>query len=143
MEGFSPWQPLAGGVLIGASAVAMLYLFGRIAGISGIFGGILQARHGETRWRVVFVAGMIAGGFVLQAWRPELLEFQLDRSTFAIMAAGVLVGVGARLGNGCTSGHGVCGIGRLSPRSIIAVLLFMSSGAATVYVVNTYFGGVL
>lgn len=143
MENFTPIASLAGGVLIGIASITLLYLFGRIAGISGIFGGILQARHGETGWRIVFVAGLVTGGLILGAMQPDLLDFDIPRSTFAILAAGVLVGIGARMGNGCTSGHGVCGLGRLSPRSAIAVAIFMSSGALTVYVVNHLFGGTL
>jgi len=141
VENFTPIQSLIGGLLIGLASVSMLYFVGRIAGISGIFGGILQAKHGETQWRIIFVLGLLAGGLFMQFFQPELLEFKMERSNVAIIIAGVLVGVGARLGNGCTSGHGVCGIGRMSPRSMIAVVTFMTSGAATAYVVNHLLGG--
>jgi uncharacterized membrane protein YedE/YeeE len=141
MENFTPIESLSGGILIGLASVALLYFAGRIAGISGIFGGILQAHHGETQWRILFVAGLIVGGIIVQLVRPEMLEVKVDRTTFAIIVAGLLVGVGARLGNGCTSGHGVCGIGRMAPRSMIAVVVFMTSAAATVYIVNHLLGG--
>lgn len=141
MENFTPIESLSGGVLIGLASAILLFFTGRIAGISGIFGGILQAKHGETQWRVVFVAGLLVGGLLVNFFRPDMLQFQMDRTNFGIIAAGLLVGIGARMGNGCTSGHGVCGIGRLAPRSMMAVVIFMTAAAATAYVVNHLLGG--
>ena len=141
MENFTPIESLSGGILVGLASAILLFFTGRIAGISGIFGGILQAKHGETQWRVVFVAGLLVGGLLVNFFRPEMLQFQLERTNFGIIAAGLLVGIGARMGNGCTSGHGVCGIGRLAPRSMMAVVIFMTTAATTVYIVNHLLGG--
>lgn len=141
MENFTPVASLVGGVLIGIAAVAMLLFNARIAGISGIFGGLLHAKRGDTLWRGLFVLGLILGGILLRVYYPESLEFKVERSTASIIVAGFLVGFGARLGNGCTSGHGVCGIGRLAPRSIAAAGVFMTAGAATAIIINHLFGG--
>jgi len=141
MENFTPIQSLIGGVLLGLSAAGMLYFVGRILGISGIYSGLITAKRGDTLWRGVFVAGLLAGGVTMLLIKPELLHYEADRSSLAVIVAGLLVGVGVRLGNGCTSGHGICGIGRLSPRSIIAVATFMTAGAVTVYVINHVLGG--
>ena len=141
MENFTPVASLVGGILIGLAAVAMLLFNAKIAGISGIFGGLLHTKRGDTLWRVLFVLGLIAGGILLRMFYPESLEFKIERSTISIMVAGLLVGFGARLGNGCTSGHGVCGIGRLAPRSIAAAGTFMTTGAVTAIVINHVFGG--
>ena len=132
---FTPWSAVAGGALIGLGA-AMLVLFnGRIAGISGILGGLLRPAPGEAGWRLAFVAGLIAGalGYRLAIGAPMPV---IDAGYPALIAAGLLVGVGTRYGAGCTSGHGVCGISRLSPRSLVATVLFMLAGFATVYVVR-------
>ena len=141
MENFTPVTAIIGGLLIGLSAAVMLGLNGRITGISGIFGGTLFPRRGELAWRVVFLVGMIAGGSLWIAFHPQAAQFDLHRSSIAIVVAGLLVGFGTRMGNGCTSGHGVCGNARFSKRSIVATLTFMATGGLTVLVVNTLLGG--
>jgi uncharacterized membrane protein YedE/YeeE len=141
MENFTPLASLSGGILLGIASALLLFFVGRIAGISGIFGGLLNAKQDDTLWRAMFIGGLLAGGVAILFVKPDLLRFEVDRSTAAIIVAGLLVGIGARLGNGCTSGHGVCGIGRLSPRSLIAVATFMTAGAVTAIVVNHLLGG--
>ncbi|TVQ92405.1 MAG: YeeE/YedE family protein [Deltaproteobacteria bacterium] len=132
-----------GGALIGLSASAMLLLNGRIAGISGIVGGALKLPQGDMLWRVLFVAGLFTGGLVMWLVHPGAFVMEIDRSVLAIAVAGLLVGVGVRLGSGCTSGHGVCGLSRFSPRSLVATLTFMAAGAAVAAVVTQVFGGAL
>ena len=136
MHNFTPIACLAGGILIGLGASAMLLLEGKIAGISGIFAGILRPVRGETAWMASFVAGLLAGGLLLGIFLPGAFDFGIVRPYPVLVLAGLLVGFGTRLGNGCTSGHGVCGISRLSPRSIVATITFMVSGVITVYVFN-------
>jgi len=126
---------LAGGALVGLSASLMLMLNGRVAGISGIVGGLLQPQVGEVSWRAWFLAGLLAGGAVLFGTRPESFATAAVPSA-VIVVAGLFVGFGTRLGSGCTSGHGVCGISRLSRRSIAATLTFMLSGVVAAYVVQ-------
>lgn len=135
--------PLVGGVLIGLSAVAMMAFLGRIAGISGIVSGLLSPRTGDVSWRALFAGGLLAGGLVMWLLRPDAFAITVDRSWGAVVLAGLLVGFGTRLGSGCTSGHGVCGISRLSPRSLVATLTFMAAGVLTVFVVRQFFGGVV
>lgn len=131
---------LAGGTLIGLAAAALLLLSGRVAGVSGIVGGLLAPQAGDTAWRVFFVAGLVAGGMLLPALVAEPFR-GLDVTTPArLVAAGLLVGFGARLGNGCTSGHGVCGVSRLAPRSLVATATFMATGALTVFVTRHLLG---
>lgn len=142
MEGFTPWAALTGGTLIGIAALLLLLCNGRIAGISGILGGSLDPKPGDLLWRVLFFFGLLAGGLVMLGWRPVALDIRIDVSTPAVILAGLLVGLGARIGSGCTSGHGVCGVGRLAPRSIVAVAVFVSTAMLTVYVVRHVFGGV-
>jgi uncharacterized membrane protein YedE/YeeE len=134
-------QSLLGGLVIGASAVALLALEGRIAGVSGILGGIVAPRRGDVAWRVCFVAGLVAGGVCVAMLFAD--PFRGIRATppAVIAVAGLLVGVGTRLGSGCTSGHGVCGIGRRSGRSVVATLTFMTAGGLTVFVVRHLIGG--
>ena len=132
---FTPWTSLAGGILIGASAAMFLLLNGRIAGISGILGGLLRPRAGDTGWRVAFVLGLVAAPLVYQLVVP-LPSVQIDAGTALLVVAGLLVGVGTRYGSGCTSGHGVCGLSRLSPRSMVATAAFMSAGFVTVFIVR-------
>lgn len=142
MENFTPVASSIGGILIGLSSAAMLLFNGKIAGISGITGGLLGPhREGDVGWRVSFVLGMMLTGVVLSLLIPAAFAFELDRSTGALIAAGLLVGVGTRIGNGCTSGHGVCGLSRMSGRSLAAVLTFMTTGALTVVFVRLVFGG--
>jgi uncharacterized membrane protein YedE/YeeE len=142
MENFTPVVSLIGGILIGLSASAMLLFNGKIAGISGIVSGLVQPKKNDVLWRTAFVAGLLTGGFILRLLAPQLLQVAIVRSWGALLLAGFLVGFGARLGNGCTSGHGICGISRFSPRSIIATMIFILVGAAGVYVVNHLIGGV-
>ena len=140
MAEFTPWSSLLGGMLIGAAASLLLLANGRIAGISGIVGGLLRAERGETAWRALFVAGLIAGGLVLQIAAPAAIGPSVVGSPLLVVA-GLLVGFGTQLGSGCTSGHGVCGIGRLSPRSLVATATFMLAGAAMTFVVRHLLGG--
>ncbi len=127
---------LAGGLLIGLSATLLLWSIGRIAGISGVVNGIGSAARGDRAWRVAFLAGMmIAGAVVLQFASTPPPRIQTG-ATPLLLVAGFLVGFGTRMGNGCTSGHGVCGLGRLSSRSLAAVLAFTAAGMATVFVMR-------
>ena len=132
---FTPWSALAGGVIIGIAAAMLVLLNGRIAGISGIVGGLWKPARGDVGWRVAFVLGL-AGAPLAYALFAALPRPQIDASDLALVAAGLLVGVGTRYGAGCTSGHGVCGLSRLSPRSLVATAVFMSAGFATVFVVR-------
>ncbi len=141
MENFTPIPSLFGGILIGIASAMMLLCVGRIAGISGILFGFLNVKRGDTLWRGMFLAGLLAGGLLFALFYPHVFQFHVDRSMSAIVAAGVLVGFGSRLGSGCTSGHGVCGIGRLAPRSLVAVPIFMAVGAATAIIVSHLLGG--
>lgn len=141
MESFTPVASTLGGLLIGVASLGLLMFHGRIAGISGIAGGIFRAQPGDTGWRVMFLVGLFTAGLVFSAFDPQAYRFAIERSTPALIVAGLLVGLGTQLGSGCTSGHGVCGIGRISRRSIVATLVFMGAAALTVFVVNTFFGG--
>jgi len=141
MENFTPVSSLIGGLMIGLAAAGLLLCTGQVAGISGIVAGVLRPVKNDVAWRVWFIAGMLAGGIALRLYLPHAFTFTLARSAGAIALAGLLVGFGTRLGNGCTSGHGVCGVSRLSPRSITATLTFIAAGAAVVYIVNHWFGG--
>lgn len=143
MENFTPLASLCGGMLIGLSASLLLLCDGKIAGISGIVGGLLNPPQNDTTWRVLFVAGLLVGGFLFRLFAPQVFTFSIARSTGALILAGLLVGFGTRLGNGCTSGHGVCGISRLSVRSLVATVTFMLTGIATVYIINHLLGGSL
>ena len=132
---FTPASALAGGALIGAAAALFAVLNGRIAGISGILGGLLRPQGGDIAWRVAFVAGLLVApaGYALLFGLPDI---RVDAAYPALVAAGLLTGVGTRFGSGCTSGHGVCGISQLSPRSLVATLAFMAAGFATVYLLR-------
>lgn len=127
---------LIGGVLMGVAASALLLLSGRIAGVSGIVAGLLEPSRGEAMWRALFAAGLVAGGLVASRIHPAGFGPSVRHSSIALAAAGVLVGFGTRLGNGCTSGHGVCGVARLSTRSIAATATFIAAGVVTVLVVR-------
>jgi uncharacterized protein len=127
---------LLGGVLIGLSASVLLLFNGRVAGISGILGGILRPVPGEWRWRAWFVAGLLAGGLAVQAVAPGAFVIAVHRSWPVLVLGGLLVGYGARLGSGCTSGHGVCGLSRFSARSWVATAVFTATGALTVYLLG-------
>lgn len=133
-------ESLAGGVLIGVAASALLLIKGRIAGVSGILGGVLRGRRGDVGWRVAFLAGLIAVGVAGALVAPQRFA-TASVPTPVLVVAGLLVGAGTRLGNGCTSGHGVCGIGRLSSRSLVATAVFIAVGAATVWVARLLGGG--
>ncbi|HEX9627649.1 MAG TPA: YeeE/YedE family protein [Acidiferrobacterales bacterium] len=142
MEGFTPWAALAGGALIGLAALLLLLCNGRIAGISGILGGSLEPKRGDLLWRVLFFFGLLTGGLVTLWWLPGALDIRVDVSTPAVILAGLLVGLGTRIGSGCTSGHGVCGVGRLAPRSIVESAVFVAAAMLTVYVVRHLLGGI-
>jgi uncharacterized membrane protein YedE/YeeE len=132
---FTPWAALAGGMLIGLSAAVFVLFNGRIAGISGILGGLLEWPKGDIAWRVAFLAGLIGAPLVYGAVLT-LPEVRIDADFPTLIIAGLLVGVGTRYGSGCTSGHGVCGLSRMSPRSLVATVAFMLAGFATVFVVR-------
>ena len=132
---FAPWTALGGGVLIGASTSAFVLLTGRVAGISGILGGLLRPARADVAWRAAFLGGLIAAPMVWMRFAP-LPAPTIDSGLGMLVAAGLLVGVGTRMGSGCTSGHGVCGLSRLSPRSLVATLAFMGAGFATVFVLR-------
>lgn len=119
---------LLGGVLIGISALLLLWLDGRIAGVSGIVGGLLTAPRNDCVWRIEFILGLFLGGALLLHFDPAALPAEIPASWPVIVLGGLLVGYGARAANGCTSGHGVCGLGRRSPRSLVAVVVFMTTG---------------
>jgi uncharacterized membrane protein YedE/YeeE len=143
MDKFTPIPSLVGGILIGLSASILLLFTGKVAGVSGIVGGLLRRPSGDTLWRACFIAGLMVGGSVIAVSYPQALRMELTRSAAAHCVAGLLVGFGTRLGAGCTSGHGVCGISRLSVRSIVATITFMAVGAISVFVINQIFGGSL
>ena len=128
---FTPWTALAGGMLIGLAAALLILFNGRIAGISGILGGLLRPRRGDLGWRIAFLAGLVATPLLYRLWQA-LPAVRIDAGTPALIVAGLLVGVGVRYGAGCTSGHGVCGLSRLSPRSLAATCAFMAAGFLTV-----------
>jgi hypothetical protein len=132
---FEIWPPLIGGALIGAAATLFVVLNGRVAGISGIVGGLLARPSADTAWRAAFVVGLIVAPIVYGA-AGGLSAFQIQASTPMLVAGGLLVGIGTSLGSGCTSGHGVCGLARLSPRSMVATGVFMAAGIVTVFVVR-------
>jgi uncharacterized membrane protein YedE/YeeE len=131
MENFTPLQSAIGGAMVGLSTFLVLFFQARVAGISGIAGSLFAPERGDIGWRVAFIVGMVATGAVLGVLWPALFgEPTTSRGTLVV--AGLLVGIGTRLGNGCTSGHGVCGLSRLSRRSMVATALFMGTAALTV-----------
>lgn len=136
MENFTPFSALIGGTLIGLSVAMMILFNGRIAGISGVSGGLLTATGNDLVWRLVFLLGLIGGAMFIDHWLPMNSSSKVDTPLWLLISGGFLVGFGSRLGNGCTSGHGVCGIARLSGRSVIATLTFMGSAALTVYIMR-------
>lgn len=142
MENFTPIASTVGGMIIGTAAALVLHGLGRIAGISGIYGGLLFRKSGDIAWRLAFVLGLVAGGVTMAALHPEMFEAAASSTPMALIAlAGLFVGFGTRMGNGCTSGHGVCGISRLSPRSLVATITFMTTGAVTVFFTQHVLGG--
>ncbi len=132
---FTPGPSLAGGLLIGIAAAMFVLLNGRIAGISGVLGGLLAPVRGDLAWRLAFLGGLVGAPM---AWRAFAAApaLRVDAGTATLVVAGLLVGVGTRYGSGCTSGHGVCGVSRLSPRSLAATAAFMGAGFATVFVLR-------
>ena len=136
---FTPWTSLSGGILIGIAASLFILFNGRIAGISGIVGGLLRPAQGDVIWRVAFVLGMV---ITPTLWRivAELPALQIEAGYPQLIIAGLLVGVSTRFGSGCTSGHGVCGISRMSPRSFMATAAFMASGFLTVFIIRHVLG---
>lgn len=136
---FTPWSSLAGGALIGLAATLFILMNGRIAGISGVIGGLLRPVNGDVLWRVSFVAGLVVAPLLFQT-SFALPAVDINAGTATLIVAGLLVGVGTRYGSGCTSGHGVCGLSRRSPRSLVATTLFMASGFLTVFIVRHLFG---
>jgi uncharacterized protein len=137
---FTPLSSALGGALIGLSASLMLLVQGRVAGISGIVGGLFTPRAGDIGWRVAFVLGLVLAGLAAALFTPELVAVEVERAPWMIALAGVLVGLGTRIGNGCTSGHGVCGLSRMSPRSLASVLTFMAVGALVASLVGALTG---
>ena len=135
---FTPFASLAGGIILGAASAIFILVNGRILGISGILGGLLPPKAGDTTWRVFFLLGMLAAPMVFHAVVPAqyITVPRIDASVWMVIAAGLLVGVGTRYASGCTSGHGVCGLSRLSPRSVVATLSFMGAGFVMVYVLR-------
>ncbi|QPK65052.1 YeeE/YedE family protein [Methylomonas sp. LL1] len=140
MQNFTPVSALLGGALIGFSAVLLLWFNGRIAGISSIMSGLFTTGGANRHWRISFLIGLMLGAAIWQFYMPEVLQFRQGYPLSLIMAGGFLVGLGTRIGSGCTSGHGICGIALLSPRSIAATLTFMASGLLTVYLIRHLFG---
>jgi hypothetical protein len=141
MENFTPVPAFLGGVLIGISVVLLLLTNGRIAGISGVVGGLLMSKVRDAGWRLAFILGLIAAPLLYAAVAGGVPPIAITSSTGLLIGGGLLVGFGARLGSGCTSGHGVAGIARLSPRSIVATGVFLAAGMVTVFVTRHVIGG--
>jgi uncharacterized membrane protein YedE/YeeE len=136
---FTPWSALAGGLLIGVATAVFLLFNGRIAGISGILGGLLRPSKGDIGWRIAFLLGLVLSPFVFGLVTP-LPAVRVDAGSTLLVIAGLLVGIGTRYGSGCTSGHGVCGVSRRSPRSLAATAAFMLAGFATVFIMRHVIG---
>jgi uncharacterized membrane protein YedE/YeeE len=141
MHNFTPFSGLIGGALIGLAATMLMILTGRLAGVSGILGGLLLARPADAPWRIAFIAGMVAAPLLAALAGAPLPRPAMTSSLVLLSAGGLLVGFGSRMGNGCTSGHGVCGFARLSARSIAATIIFMLAAVATVAIVRHGLGG--
>jgi len=135
---FTPFASFTGGIILGIASAIFILVNGRILGISGILGGLLPPKAGDTTWRLAFLLGMFAAPAVFHAVVPVqyISAPRIDASGWMVIAAGLLVGIGTRYASGCTSGHGVCGLSRLSPRSLVATLSFMGAGFAMVYVMR-------
>ena len=141
MADFTPIEGLVGGALIGLSAAYLLVMNGRVAGISGIFGGLLASFGEQSLWRIAFVVGLIAGAALTAALAPGLApKITMSTNVLVLIGGGLLVGIGTRVGNGCTSGHGVCGISRFSTRGIVATLVYLVAGGITMYVARHILG---
>lgn len=141
MHDFTPLPALLGGVLIGLSASLMLLLHGRVAGISGLYGGLFRPGVGDRALRIAFIVGLLLAGLAVRIVWPSAFATKWTPTPVFAIGAGLLVGIGTQLGNGCTSGHGVCGISRLATRSIVATLTFMATAFVTVFVVRHVLGG--
>ena len=137
---FTPVPALIGGALIGLSSVLLMLLVGRIAGISGILGGLLPPVGGDTTWRLAFIVGMMLGGLGF-VYLGDVSSIVVEADMPLLIVAGLLVGFGTRLGSGCTSGHGICGVGRISPRGIVATVIFVAVAMVTVFVTRHLMGG--
>jgi len=135
---FTPWASLVGGLMLGVASAMFILLNGRILGISGIMGGLMPPKVGDTWWRVAFLLGLFAAPTVFHAVMPVewVTAPRIDAGVLSVIGAGLLVGIGTRYAGGCTSGHGVCGLSRLSPRSLVATLSFMGAGFLIVYVLR-------
>lgn len=140
MENFTPYSAVAGGALIGLSVSLLLLYNGRMAGISGIMNGLFSAPKKEEIWRGLFLSGLILGAFIFQFFSNGSLQLRQDYPVLLIILGGFLVGFGTRMGSGCTSGHGICGIANFSIRSITATITFMLSGMLTVYIIKQLLG---
>jgi len=140
MENFTPWSALAGGALIGLAAAIYVIALGRVAGVSGVIGALLQPVRSEWTLPAAFVAGIFLAPFAVAWIGGPVAPPRIDASIPILIVAGLLVGVGSRMGGGCTSGHGVCGNARLSPRSIVATVIFMSAGIAVVFITRRLMG---
>jgi uncharacterized protein len=141
MHNLTPLSGLFGGALIGLAAAMLMVLTGRLAGVSGIVGGLLQARPADQGWRIAFVAGLIAAPLIAALFGTRLPRPAITQDFALVAVAGLLVGFGSRIGNGCTSGHGVCGFARLSARSIAATVIFMATAVVTVALLRHGLGG--
>lgn len=141
MTDFTPLTSLAGGALIGAAAVLLMAFHGRIAGMTGILTGLIPPVAPDWGWRAAFLAGAIAAPALITLAMGDVIAFSSDVPTLWLVIGGLIVGVGVYFGSGCTSGHGICGMARLSPRSIVATLVFMATTAATVFVIRHVIGG--
>jgi len=137
-ENFTPWASLSGGLMLGVASALFILLNGRILGISGILGGLMPPKVGDTLWRVAFLLGLFAAPLVFHSVAPEGFAAapRIEAGVLSVVGAGLLVGMGTRYASGCTSGHGVCGLSRMSPRSLVATLSFMGAGFASVYVLR-------
>lgn len=138
--GFTPWTSLAGGMLIGLAVSIFILFNGRVTGISGILGGLLRPVKSELGWRIAFIGGLVFSP-LLYSLLVELPVIEIKADLWQLVVAGLLVGIGTRYGSGCTSGHGICGIARLSPRSLVATGIFMLSGMLTVFFIRHLWGG--
>ena len=138
---FTPWLSLSGGLLLGVSAAMFILVNGRVLGISGIVGGLLVPKKGDAGWRIAFLLGMAAAPLIFRMLMPpDMVQApRMDAGYLSVVVAGLLVGLGTRYGSGCTSGHGVCGLSRMSPRSLMATMTFMAFGFFTVFVVRHLF----
>ncbi|MDA0306385.1 MAG: YeeE/YedE family protein [Proteobacteria bacterium] len=141
MENFTPVASLLGGMLIGIAALVLLAFNGHIAGVTGVARGVLTPKQNDTLWRVVFLLGLVVGPFVFQAVSGETIVSTITSSTLTLVIGGLLVGFGTSMGNGCTSGHGICGLGRVSKRSLAATGAFMATAIVTVYMMRHVLGG--